>query len=599
MTRASEKMCDVLIEAGIDHVFGIPGGGTIPIWNALYDRQDSIKALLCRHEQSAGCMADMYGRLTGKPGVLMGQGAFIASSGAFGIMEGFLSGSPMVVIADTSDAGFSQYGTYQSGSGEYGSCDIVTVLRSMSKFITYAVTPEEAVHGVQLAIKHAQTGRPGPACVVVRNSAVTGEFDTEKAPRTYPTAGYLNESLSAPPAEDIERAGQLILQAQHPVIIAGNGVHSSKAYNELKELAEFLGIGVATSYKGKSSFPEVHPLALGMMGTFGQRVANNVIAEADLILVAGCSLSPSDTKSASPQLIDPSRQTIIQIDIDSRNSGWTYPVEMALSGDLKPVLSQLLSAVKRLAGANDTVAAERLASLRERKNKEDFFEAAELYSDASPILPQRIVREIEEAVDASTLITLDGDYAELRMDPNGTIIRVGENTNFRIDGLQIAQYLLDDEFCPSVRIRGGHGKSLGDGDRAGISVHRGRRTEDDRLHSEFFHNFAKNHGAGDVVVVITQGDPDGFFDGFQPREMEDRFDFVAAKHPGQGLFVQQIHAMEAQRAPGNLLHPLQGFLLAVAEIVHGQHLMPRLEELQARMAADITGPARRQYLHGR
>jgi len=407
MTRASEKMCDVLIEAGIDHVFGIPGGGTIPIWNALYDRQDSIKALLCRHEQSAGCMADMYGRLTGKPGVLMGQGAFIASSGAFGIMEGFLSGSPMVVIADTSDAGFSQYGTYQSGSGEYGSCDIVTVLRSMSKFITYAVTPEEAVHGVQLAIKHAQTGRPGPACVVVRNRAVTGEFDTEKAPRTYPTAGYLNESLSAPPAEDIERAGQLILQAQHPVIIAGNGVHSSKAYNELKELAEFLGIGVATSYKGKSSFPEVHPLALGMMGTFGQRVANNVIAEADLILVAGCSLSPSDTKSASPQLIDPSRQTIIQIDIDSRNSGWTYPVEMALSGDLKPVLSQLLSAVKRLAGANDTVAAERLASLRERKNKEDFFEAAELYSDASPILPQRIVREIEEAVDASTLITLD------------------------------------------------------------------------------------------------------------------------------------------------------------------------------------------------
>ncbi|UCH43152.1 MAG: thiamine pyrophosphate-binding protein, partial [Dehalococcoidales bacterium] len=328
-------------------------------------------------------------------------------SGAFGIMEGYLSGSPMLVIADTSDAGFSQYGTYQSGSGEYGSFDIVSLLRSISKFITYAVTPEEAVHGVQLAIKHAQTGRPGPACVVVRNSAVTGEFDSEKTPKTYPTAGYLKDSLSTPPAEDIERAGQLILRAQHPVIIAGNGVHTSKAYNELKELAELLGIGVATSYKGKSSFPEVHPLALGMMGTFGQKVANNAIAEADLILVAGCSLSPSDTKSGSPQLIDPSRQTIIQIDIDSRNSGWTYPVEMALIGDLKPVLSQILDALKRLAGGKDTVAAERMAGLRERKNKEDFFEAAELYSDASPILPQRIVREIEEAVDASTLITLD------------------------------------------------------------------------------------------------------------------------------------------------------------------------------------------------
>ena len=407
MTRASEKICDVLIEAGIDHVFGIPGGGTIPIWNALFDRQDSIKALLTRHEQAAGCMAEMYGRLTGKPGVLMGQGAFIASSGAFGIMESYLSGSPMLVIADTSDAGFSQHGPYQSGSGEYGSLDTVSILRSMSKFITYAVNPEEAVQGVQLAIKHAQAGRPGPSCVVVRNNAVTGEIDTEKVPRTYPTAGYLKQPLSVPPAEDIEKASQLILKAKRPVIVAGNGIHSSKAYGELKELAEFLGVGVATSYKGKSSFPEVHPLALGMMGTFGQRVANNTIAEADLILVAGCSLSPSDTKNASPQLIDPLRQTIIQIDIDSRNSGWTYPVEMALLGDLKTVLSQLLGTMKRLAGGKDIPTAERLANLQESKNKEDFFEAAELYSDASPILPQRIVREIEEAVDASTLITLD------------------------------------------------------------------------------------------------------------------------------------------------------------------------------------------------
>lgn len=86
MTKAAERICDVLIEAGIDHVFGIPGGGTIPIWDALFDRQDKIRVVLARHEQAAACMADMYGKLTGKPAVLMGQGAFIASSGAFGIM---------------------------------------------------------------------------------------------------------------------------------------------------------------------------------------------------------------------------------------------------------------------------------------------------------------------------------------------------------------------------------------------------------------------------------------------------------------------------------------------------------------------------------
>jgi acetolactate synthase-1/2/3 large subunit len=415
MTRSSEKICDVLIEAGIDHVFGIPGGGTIPIWNALFNRQDKIKVVLTRHEQAAGCMADMYGRMTGKPGVLMGQGAFIASSGGFGILEGYLFGSPMLILTDTSDDGLSQHGNYQSGTGEYGSFDISGILRSMSKYTTHAVTPEEAVQGVQFAIKHAVTGRPGPSCVVMRNRAITGEIDPEGIPRIFPTSGYLKESLSIPTTEDIEKASRLFLEAQRPVVIAGSGVHSSRAYDELKGLAEFLGTPVATSYKGKSAFPEVHPLALGMMGTFGQKVANNVIADADLLLVAGCRLSPSDTKRENPNLIVPSQQRIIQIDIDPRNAGWNYPVEMALIGDLKTVLAQLLDSLRRLAGGKVANAGERVEALQRRKNNEGFFEAEELYSDASPLLPQRIVREIEEAVDDSTIITLDAGNNRLWM----------------------------------------------------------------------------------------------------------------------------------------------------------------------------------------
>jgi len=407
MTTASEKICDVLVEAGIDHVFGIPGGGTSPVWHALYDKQDRIKTFLIRHEQTASCMADMYGRMTGKPGVLIGQGPFIASSGTFGILEAYLFGSPMLVITDTSDSGFSQHGNYQSGTGEYGSYDIMGILRSMSKYATYAVTPEEAAHGVQLALKHARAGRPGPACVVMRTDAAFGEVDPDKNPRFHNTSGYLTESLSIPLVEDIEKAARLIMDSQHPVIIAGSGVHASKAYEELRELAELLGIPVATNYRGKSTFPEIHPLALGMMGTFGQKVANNVIAEADLILVAGCRLSPSDTKFEIPQLIDPSRQKIIQIDIDPRNTGWTYPVEIGLVGDLKATLGQLLNTMKGLAGGKATHAGKRLEALEKRKKEEGFFEAAELYSDASPLLPQRIVREIEESIDASTIVTLD------------------------------------------------------------------------------------------------------------------------------------------------------------------------------------------------
>lgn len=405
----------MLIEAGIDHVFGIPGGGITPIWDALLDRQDKITVVLTRHEQAAACMADMYGRMTGKPGVLMGQGAFIASNGGFGILEGYLSNSPMLVLTDTSDAGFSQHGNYQSGTGEYGSFDIVGILRSMSKYTTYAVNPEETVQGVQLAIKHAMAGRPGPSCVVMRNNAIIGEIDPERLPKLYATSGYLKESLSTPPTEDIEKASRLLLEAQRPVVIAGNGVHISRAYGELRELAEFLGTPVATSYKGKSTFPEVHPLALGMMGTFGQKLANDVIANADLLLVAGCHLAPSDTRYENPQLIDPSRQRILQIDIDPRNAGWTFPVGIALVGDLKIVLGQILDALKRLAREKATHARERLEALGKSKSKEGFFEAAELRSNASPLLPQRIVREIEEAVDTSTIITLDAGNNRLWM----------------------------------------------------------------------------------------------------------------------------------------------------------------------------------------
>jgi glyoxylate carboligase len=94
--QACQQMCEVLIEAGIDHVFGIPGGGTSPLFNAIHDHRDKIRFILTRHEQAASIMADVYGRLTGKPGVLLGQGVFIGSSGAFGIMEAFMSSSPRI-----------------------------------------------------------------------------------------------------------------------------------------------------------------------------------------------------------------------------------------------------------------------------------------------------------------------------------------------------------------------------------------------------------------------------------------------------------------------------------------------------------------------
>jgi len=416
MTKANEQICDVLIEAGIEHVFGMPGGGVSPIWTSLTGRQDKIRTILVRHEQAASCMADMYGRLTGKPAVLIGQGPFIGSIGTFGILESFLSYSPMLVLTDTSDANiFSQHGNYQSGTGEHGSYNLPGILRAVSKYVSYAVTPEEAVQGVQLAIKHATSGQPGPACVVMRNAAASGEINPERGQKIYPTEKYLRTSLAIPSKLDIEKTLELLTKAKYPVLIAGNGVHVSRAYTELRQLAELLGMPVATTYKGKSTFPEIHPLAIGMMGSYGQKLANNVIADADVLLVVGSGLSPDNTMNESTKLIDPSRQTIIQLDIDPRNAGWTYPVEIALIGDLKPVLQGLLEVIKERDGKGFLPTEKRTEALSKRKQVEDFFEAPELYSNTFPILPQRLVNELHEVVTPSTILTLDAGNNRLWM----------------------------------------------------------------------------------------------------------------------------------------------------------------------------------------
>jgi len=203
--------------------------------------------------------------------------------------------------------------------------------------------------------------------------------------------------------EDLVSAIERLQAAARPVIIAGNGVHAAKAYDELAAMAELLGSPVATTYNGKSAFPETHPLALGMMGRYGQPVANSVIREADTLLVVGSRLAPNDTNSE--QLIDAGRQSLIQIDIEPRNAGWSYPVETALIGDAKAVLAQLL----RMGGeglqrdGREGAA----ARLEERKRAERFFENPALHSGAVPILPQRLVRDLNEALDPEAIVTLD------------------------------------------------------------------------------------------------------------------------------------------------------------------------------------------------
>jgi acetolactate synthase-1/2/3 large subunit len=131
--------------------------------------------------------------------------------------------------------------------------------------------------------------------------------------------------------------------------------------------------------------------------------------------VAGCRLSPSDVKNESPQFIDPLRQKIIQIDIEPRNAGWVYPIEVSLASDLKIILRQIIDTLNLLTGGKFTGAKKRLDALKKVKAAGSHFTAPELLADTSPILPQRVVSEIEKAVDEKTLITLDAGNNRLWM----------------------------------------------------------------------------------------------------------------------------------------------------------------------------------------
>ena len=407
MAKAYEMIADVLAEGGVQHLFGIPGGGTGQIYSALYHKQDQVKVILTRHEQAAAIMADAYGRATGRPAAIMGQGVFMGSNATFGIMEAFASSSPMLILTDTSDSGMAQHPANQSGAGEYASIDLQNIFRSMTKYTTMATTPKEAVLGTQMAIKHSVTGRPGPACVLMRSASIMGEVDLESPPFIHPTAGYLNIADSVAPQNEVERVARLLAEAKSPVLVAGNGIHLSKAHAELQELAETLAMPVATSYKGKSALAETHPLSVGMMGVFGQATANAVVGEADVVLVVGAKLTPQDTLGENPNMFDPKRQKIVQIDIEPRNAGWTFPIEVGLIGDAKGILRQLIDTAKTVVAQKPADRSSREGYVQQKRQAHSYYDDPTAHSNASPVYPQTLVKVLQENVDPSTIFTLD------------------------------------------------------------------------------------------------------------------------------------------------------------------------------------------------
>jgi acetolactate synthase-1/2/3 large subunit len=398
-----QAIVSVLAEAQIDYVLGIPGGYTANLFPWFFGHP-TIRVIQVREESIGAIMADAYGRLTGRPVVVMGQGEWISGNAGQGLMEALLGSSPVLVLTEMTEGGaLSHHGNYQSGSGDYGNWDAVTALRGVTKRVMVSHYPAQAVQHTQLAIKHALTGQPGPVAVIYRAESLDGTVGPESVPRIYPTSAYLPARSSSVANDALRAAADVLRSATDPVILAGNGVRVGQACESLAALARAVDCPVATTSAGKGVFPEIDDLAVGVIGSFGAPTANAVVAGADVVLAVGTKLAPIDTANENASLLDPERQTLIQIDVEPLNVSWTYPVDCPLVGEAGYVMDRLRE--EYLSGHR---APRENGSIRVASARQEFpVELVAPTSDETPLLPQRIISLIEDALPKDGIVTSD------------------------------------------------------------------------------------------------------------------------------------------------------------------------------------------------
>ena len=411
--RVAEAIVDVLAEAGVGFVLGMPGGYTGPIFSALHGHP-TIRTIQVREESIGATMAEAYGRLTGRPLVVMGQGEWIAGNAGQGFLEALLGSSPIVILTEMSDGGaLSHHAPYQSGTADYGNWDARGALAGVTKRVMVSHDPAQAVQHTQLALKHALTGEPGPVAVIFHSTALRGRVGPGSKPLIYPTAAYLPRPSDAVDTAALRAAADALDGAQRPVIIAGNGVRVGQACSALAALARHLDVPVVTTASGKGVFDETDPLAAGVMGSFGWPSANELVGGADVVLAVGTKLGPHDTADESTDLLDPSRQTLIQIDIEPLNAGWTFPADHVLVADAKVALDRLQrTATGRHSARSMATGA---ARVREALGRFDELAAPEFRADEMPLAPQRIISVLHEVFPDDATVCCDAGENRLFM----------------------------------------------------------------------------------------------------------------------------------------------------------------------------------------
>ncbi len=330
----SQALILSLMEEGVDTIFGYPGGAIMPVYDALYDFDSSIKHILTRHEQGAVHAAEGYARITGKAGVCFVTSGPGGTNLITGIANAMMDSSPLVCIT-------GQVPSPLLGTDAFQESDIIGLTMPVTKWNFQVTTPEEIPDAIAKAFYIAQSGRPGPVVIDLTKDAQFGELEFEYK-RCTKIRSYVPEPQIDP--FKVKEAAEIIDQAKRPLLLLGQGVIIARAEEELKAFVEKAGIPVAWTLLGLSALPTDHPLNVGMLGMHGNYGPNLLTNEADVIIAVGMRFDDRVTGKVSAYATD---AKIIHIEIDPAEINKIIRADVPVLGNAKKVLKMLADNVKQ------------------------------------------------------------------------------------------------------------------------------------------------------------------------------------------------------------------------------------------------------------
>ncbi len=390
--RAVDATLACLKRAGVNAIFGLPGGPVIPLFDALHDDPD-IRTYLVRHEQGAGHMAEGYAKVTGRAGVCTATSGPGATNLVTPIADAYMDSVPLVALT-------GQVGSTRVGTDAFQEADIVGITLPIVKHSYLIKDGDDLPRAMAEALHLAQSGRPGPVLVDVCVDQWSREVEdfTDPAPEM---PGYRPPSGSGHPRQ-LEAAARALARAERPVIYAGGGIITGDASAQLTRLSELTGIPVNTTLMGLGGFPGTHPLVLGMPGMHGIAAATYAFQAADVILAVGVRFDERVLSTVMSEWAPNAK--IIHIDVDPAEISKNRAAHIGIAGQAAPTLAALAEAYRALPEPHDPA---RRAAWVERIGAWKRQHPYQVDDDPGTIQPQRVIQALYRITRGDAVIGTD------------------------------------------------------------------------------------------------------------------------------------------------------------------------------------------------